>query len=327
MFFLMLFQIRHSLVPVLLLATVAFSSSNVLPVLSINQLESEPVGLKGQLNDNILSNRNEPRNILNDIFYTISIATPLDKKQQNELQYMDINNNTPDDESYIFNREGAYNGEGFRKEQWHNYPRQLDRLHEYLYEHHNTDKRNPDPGGPYDYNDDTAQINLDNELKTNEFHLSTKDENGYETAAISPFLIFKIHLACLNNKLKNTNANSAPHFSLSEPEYIPNDKKEMYENDKNPEVSVTKVKREEESGLQNVDIPGNSITKNRAVKKRIFSLWSRLQSFNHKGHELQHRRHLHAFYGLPEGDGGGGVLTAETRATFMRPPGSPLRWG
>lgn len=69
--------------------------------------------------------------------------------------------------------------------------------------------------------------------------------------------------------------------------------------------------------------------KNRKVRKRIFSLWSRLQSLNHKGHELQHRRHLYALYGHPdsEGAGSGGALTAETRATFMRPPGSPLRWG
>lgn len=73
-------------------------------------------------------------------------------------------------------------------------------------------------------------------------------------------------------------------------------------------------------------IPDNP-TQTRAVHKRIFSLWSRLQSLNHKGHELQHRRHLHAFYGLPDSDGGGGTLTAQTRATLMRPPGSPLRWG
>ncbi|RVE43513.1 hypothetical protein evm_011847 [Chilo suppressalis] len=319
-------QIRQSLVPVLLLATVAISTSNVLPVLSINQLETEPADFDGQLNDNIFRiNRNEPRNILNDIFYTISITTPQNNRQIKELQYVDIdNNNKPEDESNIMNREDVYNGEGFRKEQWHNYPRQLDRLHEYL----NTNKRTPDPDDPYDDNDGTPEPNQNNEVNTNEFHLTTKDENGYESviAATNPFLIFKIHLACLNDKLKNTNINSATDYMSSEPEYIPNDKKEIYESVINPEVSVTKVKREEEHSPQSTGVSDNSITKNRAVKKRIFSLWSRLQSFNHKGHELQHRRHLHAYYGLPDG-GGGGVLTAETRATFMRPPGSPLRWG
>lgn len=70
----------------------------------------------------------------------------------------------------------------------------------------------------------------------------------------------------------------------------------------------------------------NPLTNNKSVEKRIFSLWSRLQGLSPKGHELHHRRHLHAFYGMPDSESGG-TLTAETRATFMRPPGSPLRWG
>ncbi|KAL0850349.1 hypothetical protein ABMA28_012179 [Loxostege sticticalis] len=331
-------KIRRSLVPVLLLATVALSSSNVLPLVSINKLEPEQLGLESQQDDNIFSFRNHPRNILNDIFYTVSIATSQNNKQNKvqkvpQLQYVDIGNNPIEDDPNISNKRDKYNGEGFRKEQWHNYPRQLDRLHKYLYEHHNSDKRNPDPDDPNvtdDYIDGTILENT-NDVKTNEIQTNSNDDmrNGYDTvvAVTNPFLIFKIRLACLNSEVKDSNVNKYSQVALSEPEYIPGNKDEenYIDNAIYPQNTASKVKREEVAP-QNTQIAESTMTKNQAVKKRIFSLWSRLQSFNHKGHELQHRRHLHAFYGLPDGDTGG-VLTAETRATFLRPPGSPLRWG
>ncbi|XP_028156402.1 uncharacterized protein LOC114349985 [Ostrinia furnacalis] len=328
---------RRSLVPVLLLTTVALSSSNVLPLVSINKIDAEQLGLGSRQDDNIFSFRNHPRNILNDIFYTVSIATSQNGKQNKvqklpQLQYVD--NNQMNDEPIKSNKKDKYNGEGYRKEQWHNYPRQLDRLHKYLYEHHNADKRNPDPDDPNateDYADGPVQENS-NEVKANELQTISNDDlkNEYDAvvAVANPFLIFKIRLACLNSNLKDNNVNKYSEIAASDPEYIPGnrDEENYIENEINPQNSVTKVKREE-MAPQITQVSESNMTKNRAVKKRIFSLWSRLQSFNHKGHELQHRRHLHAFYGLPDGGDTGGVLTAETRATFLRPPGSPLRWG
>ncbi|XP_063837172.1 uncharacterized protein LOC135086317 [Ostrinia nubilalis] len=330
-------KMRRSLVPVLLLTTVALSSSNVLPLVSINKIDAEQLGLGSQQDDNIFSFRNHPRNILNDIFYTVSIATSQNGRQNKvqklpQLQYVD--NNQINDEPIKSNKKDKYNGEGYRKEQWHNYPRQLDRLHKYLYEHHNADKRNPDPDDPYatdDYADGPVQKNS-NEVKANEMQTNNNDDlqNEYDAvvAVANPFLIFKIRLACLNSNLKDNNVNKYSEIAASDPEYIPGnrDEENYIENEINPQNSVTKVKREE-MAPQITQVSESNMTKNRAVKKRIFSLWSRLQSFNHKGHELQHRRHLHAFYGLPDGGDTGGVLTAETRATFLRPPGSPLRWG
>lgn len=255
-----MFQIRQSLVPVLLLATAALSSSNVLPLLSINKLETEPLGLDRQQSDNIFSNRYQPRNILNDIFYTVSIATsPNDRehKLQLPLQFVDVDNKVEDDSNASNNKE-KYNGEGFRKEQWHNYPRQLDRLHKYLYEHHNADKRNPDPDDPnasIDYTEDPLLENAD-DGKVNEVRVDANDEpgNGYDTvvAVTNPFLIFKIRLACLSNKMKNDNIDKYSELMASEPEYVPGNR----DDEKiNPQTSVSKVKREE-IGPQNAPMAG-----------------------------------------------------------------------
>ncbi|KAL4706842.1 hypothetical protein ACJJTC_010076 [Scirpophaga incertulas] len=318
-----------SFVPVLLLATVAFSSSNILPVLSIKQLEIDPDGLDSQKGDNTISNKLYPSNILNDVFYTVSIGSPQNDRRQ--LLYAENDNNILDYKSSVLNRIDTHNGEGFRKEQWHNYPRQLDRLHKYQNVYHQMDKHNSDPDDPNDYSDDTlGSILSNNDAKSNDILLTAANDNDNDLtkSADNPFLIFKIQLASLNDKLKKADSNKYTDISSGEPEYIADgsDKEQWFKDLMYPEVSVTKVKREEVNNVRLPVISDKSMTKNRGVKKRIFSLWSRLQSFNHKGHELQHRRHLHAFYGLPDSDGGG-VLTAETRATFLRPPGSPLRWG
>ncbi|XP_075987020.1 uncharacterized protein LOC142983814 [Anticarsia gemmatalis] len=317
----------QSLIPVLLLATVALSSSNVLPM-SVNQLNRETLGLDSQYNDNIFSNRYQTRNVLDEI-YKLYVGRD-NKPALSKLQamYADPDNNRDDDILSIFNKNDNYNGEGFRKEQWHNYPRQLDRLHQ-SYEQNN-EKRNfePDPSKER-YPDEVAPDDNDINDVTNEFHedANTGTNNVYDAViSANPLLILKIRLACLNKDFENANANYA---NLLTSELDSNNLREDEKNDRfrndNPAVNVIKVKREGISSTQDNQLPENS-SENKAVSKRIFSLWSRLQSLNHKGHELQHRRHLHAFYGLPDSDGGG-TLTAETRATLMRPPGSPLRWG
>ncbi|XP_013183305.1 uncharacterized protein LOC106129324 [Amyelois transitella] len=320
---------RQSLVPVILLATVALSSSNVLPFMSINRLETEPLGFNSP-NDNIFRDN---KNIFNDLFYKISIGTslnnPIPKVQKlPKIKFDDFDNNRGEAEFNSLSKDQSYNGEGYRKKQWHNYPRQLDRLHNYFYGRHRAHKRNPDPDDPdkgsYEI---VPETHRSNDITTNEYIVYSDDgaQSIYDTviANTNPFLILKIRLACLSNKLKNTGETKQTGLALPDYNLNENDDK-LLTNEINPSMDAVKVKREDISGLQG-SMEVERIDGKRTVKKRLFSLWSRLQSLNHKGHELQHRRHLHAFYGLPED--GNGVLTAETRATLMRPPGSPLRWG
>ncbi|KAJ8734659.1 hypothetical protein PYW08_013909 [Mythimna loreyi] len=316
---------RQYIVPVLLLTIVALSSSNVLPM-SVNDLNREQLSFDSQHNDNTFSDRYQTRNVIDEI-YKLYVAHD-DKPGSNKLQlkYADADNNQNDDIFNIISKDDNYNGEGFRKEQWHNYPRQLDRLHQ-LYEH-NTDKRNFDPDPNKEYTEEVAPDNQEVNDKPNEIYLdsNTATDNVYDAvmAATNPLLILKMRLASLNKDIDNANAQYANLINLRlGSNNLREDEKNEFRNE-NPEVNVMKVKREGVASTQ-TDLSENR-TQNKAVNKRIFSLWSRLQSLNHKGHELQHRRHLHAFYGLPDSDGGG-ALTAETRATLMRPPGSPLRWG
>ncbi|XP_053600675.1 uncharacterized protein LOC128669689 isoform X2 [Plodia interpunctella] len=323
---------RQSLVPVILLATVALSSSNVLPIMSINHLDSEPLGFNSP-NANTFKDNN---NILSGLFYKISVGTSLKDhlpkvQKLPEAKFEDFDNNRGEAKLNVLSKDESYNGEGYRKEQWHNYPRQLDRLHNYLYGQHRTDKRNPDPDNPDNGNYELVpEIHRSNDLTTNELLLYNNGDtqNIYDTffPNTNPFFILKIRLACLSNKLENTDLEKKYVQTLSEPDSsfdIKEDK--VYRNEINPSIDAVKVKREDVSESQSVD-EGEPLNGKVTVKKRLFSLWSRLQSLNHKGHELHHRRHLHAFYGLPDGDGNG-ILTAETRASLMRPPGSPLRWG
>ncbi|KAM3966597.1 uncharacterized protein ACR2FA_012132 [Aphomia sociella] len=330
---------RQSLVPVILLAIVALSSSNILPIMSINELKTE-LGMNSQ-NDNTFSNKFQNRNILNDIYYKVSIGTTNDDlfpkiRKLPELKFAEWDNNRAvNDLNNILKNGNSYNGEGFRKEQWHNYPRQLDRLHKYLYDDNITVKRSPNPDDTADYTNEYVPKILDrnNDLSTNEFLVYSNNDdtpNIYDAAVATtnPFLILKIRLACLSNKLENNDVTKVAGAILSEDVSSIDNKEEekLYTNEVNPSFEAVKVKREDMSGSQKKELTDNALNGKRSVKKRIFSLWSRLQSLNPKGHELQHRRHLHTFYGLPNSDGGG-IISAETRATLMRPPGSPLRWG
>ncbi|XP_041974196.1 uncharacterized protein LOC121729675 isoform X2 [Aricia agestis] len=201
---------RQSLLPLLLLTTITLSLSDVLPLTPVDQTE-EPVD-GDQEYDNTFNTVDNDRNI----FYELFKGTDSDKsksRRKHKTYPVKIFNDATQSENY--------DDKGYRKEQWHNYPRQLDRLHRSSYEYPEIETAND-----FDYSE------------------KNKDTNPQER---------------------------------------------------------------------------------KSVNKRIFSLWSRLQSLSHKGHELHHRRHLYSFYGLPEG--GGGALTAETRASLVRPPGSPLRWG
>ncbi|KAI5642479.1 hypothetical protein NE865_05506 [Phthorimaea operculella] len=313
---------RQILVPVLLLSAVALSSSNVLPTAH----RRGPLATYGQ-NDNTLRHRYTKPN--NNIFYTLS-GTPENNRLMSKLAiYLRGTDKTGEHFNDVVNEQDNYDVEGFRKEQWHNYPRQLDRLHEYLTHYHNGNmKRNSDLDDPgIDYDPTESKEILPGDSSTNEYLLDSND-NVYDTIvdATNPLLVLKVHLACLSNRLKNKRQN----VELEEFRTQFNNEKEtngveenLFTNEINP---AAKVKREgiTSQGTENSDVN----TPGKKKSKRLFSLWSRLQSLSHKGHELPHRRHL-AYYGFPEPGDGGAMLTAETRDNqrMMRPPGSPLRWG
>lgn len=314
---------------VLLLATVALSSSNVLPIFE-KQLNKESYDFDGRYNDNIRSNRYQTKNALNEIykFYVTKENNPTRDKLQ--FMFTDPDNNRDTDIINIFNKNDNYNGEGFRKEQWHNYPRQLDRLHQ-MYEQ-SEEKRNYEADLTKEqYSEEIAPDKNDINDVTNEFPLlsNTETNNIYDIVmAANPLLTLKIRLACLTDNVDHTN-NYCFNLITSElkSSYQSKDDKNEHElKDKNPILNVMKVKREDISNTQNSELTEDALNENKTVNKRIFSLWSRLQNLSPKAHELQHRRHLHAYYGLSDSDSSG-ILTAETRATLMRPPGSPLRWG
>ncbi|XP_047540700.1 uncharacterized protein LOC125073729 [Vanessa atalanta] len=318
-------KIRQSLLPVVLLTTITFSSSNVLPILSINKLDTDSL-LEDQDNDNTLNNNRHTNNP--NVFYKVFIGTSKDnlpkKSQMTRLKYLDNDNNQ---ERKIFNglmdNDNNYDDEGFRKEQWHNYPRQLDRLNKNLL----LDKQLQKVLN----NDDMEKLKRTDDSQNLHHYISDDIYGNFDTDVIAgPLLILKIKLAYLTNNIKNTDSNTDFYADLLPLESTTdNDNDKIKDDDalfENNEKSVVKVKRKGKLHREDLSFLENSSNENKSVKKRIFSLWSRLQSLSHRGHELHHRRHLYAFYGLPE-DGGGGALTAETRATLMRPPGSPLRWG
>ncbi|CAF4781181.1 unnamed protein product [Pieris macdunnoughi] len=154
-------------------------------------------------------------------------------------------------------------------------------------------------------------------------------KNYDEVVTISPLLILKIRLSYLTDNIENMKP-TMYHYSIPVPLDIKTQTKEGELNKiLQDEISYLNDVKSDEDDDDEIEEESKSNKNKKVVKKRIFSLWSRLQGL-HRGHELHHRRHLHAFYGLPDDGGGGGgdsTLTAETRATFLRPPGSPLRWG
>ncbi|XP_041974195.1 uncharacterized protein LOC121729675 isoform X1 [Aricia agestis] len=295
---------RQSLLPLLLLTTITLSLSDVLPLTPVDQTE-EPVD-GDQEYDNTFNTVDNDRNI----FYELFKGTDSDKsksRRKHKTYPVKIFNDATQSENY--------DDKGYRKEQWHNYPRQLDRLHRSSYEYPEIETAND-----FDYS----------EKNKGDDPIISEDILGTDIDEVAgPLLILKIRLAFLTNNMKNIKSNK--NYNTDSVELDSSALSKFYKDDDqkltNRLDSIENTKREGAIKLKkkNQTITDTNPQERKSVNKRIFSLWSRLQSLSHKGHELHHRRHLYSFYGLPEG--GGGALTAETRASLVRPPGSPLRWG
>ncbi|CAK1599586.1 unnamed protein product [Parnassius mnemosyne] len=332
----------RSMLPILILTTLALTSSDVLPIVINEKINTEPFSIDNQENDNIFSNRYQTSKINSDIFFNNGasrdnyIPLPSIKEMIEEMYAGKDNNQNIKENEESINKEENYDDKGYRKEQWHNYPRQLDRLQNYQY------KRNKFDEAPKAENNDADTINSNtDDFAANELSLDSTDgsRNVYDdiVAATNPFLVLKVQLSFLRNDMNRNDLNEYSNLLslLSET----NQKSKEKENKSflkvfEPAVNV-KVKREKPIKIRDNEISdedsfasdiGTTSDRKKTVKKRLFSLWSRLQSLSHRGHELHHRRHLHALYGLPDNNGNK-IVTAQTRAIFGRPPGSPLRWG
>lgn len=249
---------RNSLVPVLLLATVALSSSNILPILSMRE-KPEPRGY-GQTNDNIFSNKHESSNDLNDLFFKIDIDNqkPVDAHKLFQDDYLNTDNTA--DEEYNTPKDDIYDVKGFRKEQWHNYPRQLDRLNKYLYDNFNSDKRNLEPDDPGEYSDTEGSPESPNDITSNEIQLDDSydshppvDEADKAAAIMNPLIVLKIHLACLN---KDAEFIRFPDRT-SEGNLLRQNENQDYASklsDDNPKSILVKVKREGKTRLGIADL-------------------------------------------------------------------------
>ncbi|CAG5042091.1 unnamed protein product [Parnassius apollo] len=333
----------RSMLPILILTTLALSSSDVLPILINEKKNIEPFSIDNQENDNIFINRYQANNIPSDIFFNkraprdndISLSS---LKEMTKAMYAGKDNNQNIEENNeVMNKEENYDDKGYRKEQWHNYPRQLDRLQNYQYEINKFDE------APKAENNDAGTINNNiNDFTANELSLHRSDgsSNAYDTivAATNPFLVLKLQLSYLRNDMNRNDLNEYSNLLslLSEPNNETKEKEnKSFLKFLEPVVNVVKVKREKPIRIRDNESSdedsfasdiGTTSGRKKTVKKRLFSLWSRLQGLSHRGHELHHRRHLHAFYGSPDNNGNR-IVTAQTRAIFVRPPGSPLRWG
>lgn len=244
------------LVPVLVLATAALSSSNVLPIASMDELNPEPFSFNYQDNDNTYSSKHQTRNKLNAILFNVDVEPEIDKLPQ--ANYEDNN----EDFSSI-SKDDNYNVKGFRKEQWHNYPRQLDRLNRYFYQHQRADKRNLDPDDPGTvYTDGSVnrdQENLEDATPDEydpEYDPKSHTSNEAEMAAavINPLLIFRIHLACYN-KNKAVNQDNLESIDLNKERLEEANKEDnSFSNEINPGSNLIKVKREEKINSEDIDI-------------------------------------------------------------------------
>ncbi|XP_068629065.1 uncharacterized protein [Battus philenor] len=306
----------QSMLPILVLTTVALSSSDVLPILT-DKDANQPFNIDYQENDNTFSKRY--RYVPHNILYNKRIIQDKYITQPNINKITEANYVFDNDNNYEFkylnqrlNKEENYDDEGYRKEQWHNYPRQLDRLQKLHYKHDNFIET------PKSDDDDPIKSHIDDFI-SNEFRLNG-DEIYDSDADIDPFLILKVQLAYLRDDLTNHDLNE--HQISSSPE------SDVQNEEDNKSISNIIDPTDYEANINTEKSKRNrgNLSNKKTVKKRLFSLWSRLQSLSHRGHELHHRRHLHAFYGLPDNNGNG-IVTAQTRASFVRPPGSPLRWG
>ncbi|GBP41721.1 hypothetical protein EVAR_33712_1 [Eumeta japonica] len=303
----------------------------------------QPSPIQGPQYDNIYV-RNEDNNKL---FKTVVCQ----EKDGPHCKFLAISDNLNTDNNLpeidilrddFIDKEDNYNGEGFRQEQWHNYPRQLDRLQEFPYERHKLrigiDNTNRDNDSENEYNFIAQdEQNAPNEIFT-DTDMDLYSVYGKVMMPIDPFFVLKIKLSSLSQSLADESNTRARADREANPDNGNEGFLENFMNEDTKELS-SEMQSVGPTKQDMLSFKGTDMepywqedakvkrTESVPVKKRLFSLWSRLQSMAPRGHELHHRRHLHAFMQLPAGGtDAGGTLTAEARAV-MRPPGSPLRWG
>lgn len=210
--------------------------------------------MEDQDSDNTLKT-NRLTSINPNVFYKILIESSKDNLQKKthptRLKYsVDDNNQERNFFDGSIDTENNYDDEGFRKEQWHNYPRQLDRLNKNLLLNKHLEKiiNIADLGKPKS-SDDTR--NLYNYLNDDVY-------GNFDTDIIAePLFILKIKLAYLNKNIKNDDTDLIPLVSSAN-----DDDNKIKENDAmlgNDDKSVTKVKRKENFNGEDITLLGKYV--------------------------------------------------------------------
>lgn len=209
---------RQNLLSILMLAAVALSSSNI--ILDSSQARFH----RSQINDNIFMNDNS--NMIDKLFCDNN-NLKADEKTLNLCRILKMKYNVNADNNRIkfdnFDVESGFNdkSKGFRKEQWHNYPRQLDRLQKFLYDKSAyTDREGiPEVYSPISENvvdeNTIPMLNNENFYEIEPKKNIDKTNNIYDSVLTStnPLLILKIRLAYLDKSLTNNDIEDTEQYS------------------------------------------------------------------------------------------------------------------
>ncbi|KPI95545.1 putative maleylacetoacetate isomerase 1 [Papilio xuthus] len=255
----------RSMLPILILTTVALSSSDVLPIL-FNKDYIQPYNNKQD--DNTFSDRYVTTN---DIFHSKRTSQDyLAPIKEINTMYPDTSNQDVKDINDNTNKEQNYDDEGFRKEQWHNYPRQLDRLHT-RYKEIGVDNLKSEK-------DDAESMNNFDDLTTDEIIFDNGDGNRniYDTiiAATNPFLILKVQLSYLRDDKNDKNED------FNDPPLISENNEEKNERNYNKALSilsdrdtnVVKVKREKPIKNHDNEISDEELFETESVKTTFLKI-------------------------------------------------------
>lgn len=234
-----------------MLTTVALSASDVLPILP-DRNTVQVFNIDDQSDNNIYSNSYQDSDLPNSIFYNNAAAgdryvSPPNFRDDNLSMNNDNYNLDEGDLNENYVKEDNYDDKRYRKEQWHNYPRQLDRLQNSKHTRDETDEvaiPKPSFSKPIDGHFD--------DYSTNEFRVESTDgdRNVYENvvAATNPFLVLKVQLMYLRDDADGEDSNQYPNLYLlqSETDQSKNvQDNNNYMKDIESKSNLVKVKREE----------------------------------------------------------------------------------
>ncbi|KAI8429690.1 hypothetical protein MSG28_000258 [Choristoneura fumiferana] len=317
---------RRVIIPMLLLTAAALTNGVVLPLLRPLEASPSPSSLENE-NNHITQNAQTECEILKIFFCKNADWMNVNNQLKTWKMFGDPTDNNPEGIDYNdYMIHGVSDDYGSQKDPWIRFPRPFDRLQKALQNNYYDFLKDnaKEKSGKFGYFKKYPPLqSVNTEQLQNQDIPITNNEAVYATY-VDPFDFFKFRL---NRQYKNMAYqhlyydNPSTEVDLGKPE-------ERKNWDNSPLVEDVTVKRDGDSGPGQKEIPDNLVfneDQKSAEQKKLFSFWSRLQSMSQKGRKLPTRRYAFVYYG-PDGVRDG-PLTAEIRASHLRPPGQPLRWG